>query len=35
MRKFIQKGAQVIFIITNDGWWKKLVVINNIVCMLN
>ena len=23
MRKFIQKGANVIFIITNDGWWKN------------
>ena len=23
VRKFVQKGAEVIFIITNDGWWKK------------
>ena len=23
VRRFIQKGAEVIFIITNDGWWKK------------
>tara|TARA_Y100001968_G_scaffold306695_1_gene323739 strand:- start:511 stop:2097 length:1587 start_codon:yes stop_codon:yes gene_type:complete len=23
VRKFIKKGADMIFIITNDGWWKK------------
>jgi len=23
VRRFINKGAQIIFIITNDGWWKK------------
>ena len=23
VRNFINKGAQIIFIITNDGWWKK------------
>ena len=23
VRKFVQKGAEVIFIITNDGWWKE------------
>ena len=23
VRRFIKKGAEVIFIITNDGWWKK------------
>lgn len=23
MSKFVKKGAQVIFIITNDGWWKN------------
>ena len=23
VRRFINKGAEIIFIITNDGWWKK------------
>jgi len=23
VRRFIKKGAEILFIITNDGWWKK------------
>ena len=23
VRRFVNKGSQIIFVITNDGWWKK------------
>ena len=33
--QFIYKGAQAIFIITNDGWWKKTRGYQQHICMPN